>query len=117
MFPETPVARACFPNASQFNHNGKDCFSVNFVSEKQHLLLLHGRNISCFHATWKHGKKRKQLRKHVSSFCHAFKGKTTKIFQNFKSNRTRLVVAWESNFTSFEFIIERIESVVLKSHG
>ena len=66
MFSETPVARACFHNVSQFCHTGSIVSSVNFVSKKQNLLLLHGRNISCFRAAWKHGKTRKQLRKHVS---------------------------------------------------
>ena len=67
MFPKTPVARACFPIVSKFCHTGSiQVSSVNFVSKKQNLLLLHGRNISCFRAAWKHGKTRKQLRKHVS---------------------------------------------------
>ena len=63
MFPEKPVKLACFPNVSQFCHSGSIVFSVNFVSKKQNLLSLHGRNISCLRAAWKHGKTRKQLRK------------------------------------------------------
>ena len=46
--PETPVARACFPNVAQFCHTGSIVSSINFVSKPQNLLLLHGRNISCF---------------------------------------------------------------------
>ena len=71
MFPETPVLRVCLPNVSQFCHTESIVSSVNLVSKKQTLLLLHGRNISCFHAAWKLGKTRKQLWKHVSSFYQA----------------------------------------------
>ena len=66
MFPETPVARAYFPNISQFFHAVGIVPKVNFVSRKQNLLLLHGRNISCFHAAKKRGKMRKELRKRAS---------------------------------------------------
>ena len=81
MFPETPGARACFPNVSKFCHMGSIVSSVNFVSKKRNLLLVHGRNISCFRAAWKHGKTRKALWKHVSSFCQAF-SLTLKFFEN-----------------------------------
>ena len=79
MFPETPVARACFPNIFQFFHTGSIVSSVNFVSKKQILLLLHDRSISCFCVSCKRGKTRKQLRKHASSFCWPLRsGKTRK---------------------------------------
>ncbi len=61
MFPETFVARVCFSNVSQFCHPG------SIFSKKPNLLLLHGRNFSCFRAAWKHGKTRKQLWKQVTS--------------------------------------------------
>ncbi len=65
LFPETPVACACFPNVFQFCHTVNIVSSVKF--QEASLLLLHGRNILCFCAAWEHGKTMKQLWKHVSS--------------------------------------------------
>ncbi len=71
MFPETVVGRACFPNVSQYAIR-KAVSSVNFCFHEVKFASAAPQNIPCFRAALNHDKTRKQLWKHVSSFCRAF---------------------------------------------
>ena len=82
VFPETPVARACFPNVSQFCHSGKHCFQRQFcfqeakfasATQQKHFVFPRGME------TWQNEETITETYfwKHVSSFCQALRSRYT----------------------------------------